>query len=219
MSRSDAATSAKAPSSVLDAPSALAKLERQGIKRGAAAVAILACGEGEFLWQRKTPGYPVPSQVGGLCLFGGNKESDDAKARATLERELLEELGPDVVATLTPFTRFVIDASAEVMAPKPAYCFTVCVFYASLPQAPKRTEEGVLEVHTPASLSAEKFCWGYHHVFNAWTTEADAAIFRGQAAQPHEAGAATFAPLPACAVLRIAADAEVGAWASGEVWR
>ena len=213
MSCSSAATSAEPPGSVLDAASALARLERPGIKRGAAAVAILACGDGEFLWQRKTPGYPVPSQVGGLCLFGDNKEADDAKARETLERELLEELGPDAVATLTPFARFVIDASADVMAPKPAYCFTVCVFYASLPRAPNKTEEGLLEVHSTASLSAEKFCWGYHHVFNAWATEADRNMSHAKA------GSATLAPLLACTVSRIAADADVGAWASGETWR
>ena len=73
----------------LDDLSALAKLENAP-KRGSAAVVILkinSSGEEKdrYVWQRKTPGYPVPSQVGGLCLFGGNKEADDATARNTLE--------------------------------------------------------------------------------------------------------------------------------------
>ena len=40
-------------------------------KRGDAAVVVLRCGaDATYVWQRKTPGYPVSSQVGGLCLFG-----------------------------------------------------------------------------------------------------------------------------------------------------
>lgn len=205
----------------LDDLSALAKLENAP-KRGSAAVVILkinSSGEEKdrYVWQRKTPGYPVPSQVGGLCLFGGNKEADDATARNTLERELCEELGPEVAATLTPFSRFIIEASSHVMAPKPAYCFTCCVFYATLEQAPKRTEEGVLEVHSFESLSAERFCWGYQHVFNLWSTEIQGDAARG--GEKAKAGLATDAPLPACELSRIVADADVGAWAGGEQWR
>ena len=39
-------------------------------KRGYAAIAILKCPDGQYVWQRKTRGYPIPPQVGGLCLFG-----------------------------------------------------------------------------------------------------------------------------------------------------
>lgn len=184
-------------------------------KRGYAAVVILKCADdGSYVWQRKTPGYPVPSQVGGLCLFGGNKEDTDLAARATLERELREELGPEAAATLTPFSRFIIDASAEVMSPKPAYCFTCCVFVATLPTAPSRTAEGILEVHSIDSLQSERFCWGYHEVFNAWATQSNVIMESGSCAGI----APTLSPLPACELARLTPDADVGQWAAGEKW-
>jgi len=204
---------AAASTSTIDAAAALTLLEAAP-KRGYAAVAILKCSDdGRFVWQRKTPGYPVISQVGGLCFFGGNKESDDATARTTLARELSEELGPDVVATLTPFARFVVGADADLMSPKDAYCFTCCVFQATLPTAPAHTEEGAIEVLTLEQLQGERFCWGYDVVFNAWTTEIDRSGAAG-------AGTSNTLPWLRCDVHRIAPGANVGEWAGGEeAWR
>mmetsp|Transcript_2969 Transcript_2969/g.9918 ORF Transcript_2969/g.9918 Transcript_2969/m.9918 type:complete len:199 (-) Transcript_2969:47-643(-) len=196
---------------VLGTAAALALLEAAP-KQGHAAVAILKCADsGRFVWQRKTPGYPVPSQVGGLCLFGGNREDADASARATLERELAEELGPEVAETLTPFARFIVVASPEIMAPRPAYSFTCCVFAAMLPAAPAATAEGVLEAHSLDELGDERFCWAYDAVFNTWLTEVDGA----------EGGAGVKGPAEwlRCSVLRLAPDANVGEWAGGEGWR
>jgi 8-oxo-dGTP pyrophosphatase MutT (NUDIX family) len=77
-------------------------------RRGNAAIALIRCGEGQLL-QRKTEGYPYHVMVGGLNLFGGNKEADDASARETLLRELEEELPvawfEQIRATLRPFSR------------------------------------------------------------------------------------------------------------------
>ena len=42
----------------------------------------------EFLFQRKTEGYPFPSMIGSLCLFGGNREDCDNTAFDFLCREL-----------------------------------------------------------------------------------------------------------------------------------
>lgn len=182
-------------------------------KRGAAAVAILSCPERTFAWQRKTPGYPIVSQVGGLCLFGGNREATDSSAHDTLKRELAEELGDDVAATLTPFARFIVQADAAVMAPRPAYTFVCCAFHASLPVAPSSTEEGKLEVRSLKELQAERFCWGYDEVFSAYL----------RSAAPEEAFnacAGTPADAPRCEVRRVASDARLGdPWADGEAWR
>ena len=83
-------------------------------RKGNAAIVILSCKGKDssirYIWQRKTPGYPYPTMVGSICLFGGNKEDSDATARDTLVRELREELpawwADEIEATLTPFSRY-----------------------------------------------------------------------------------------------------------------
>ena len=222
--------------------------------RGHAAVAILRCGDDEalsgartayrYVLQRKTPGYPVPSQVGGLCLFGGNRESDDATARVTLERELNEELawgGSDAKVDLEMFDRFVVCADAELMAPRPAYSFVVVAFHATLPpSAPAlATTEGTLELCTLDSLRADRFCWGYDRIMRAYlqdvlnVTDAElrggaldaaaqstaAIMASAAAAAPAAAPAAPAAgkgghPVPR--VHRVSTDADLGDWAAAE---
>jgi 8-oxo-dGTP pyrophosphatase MutT (NUDIX family) len=92
----------------MDAATAHAVLSRAG-RRGNAAIAILSVGEKHMVMQRKTEGYPYHTMVGGLCLFGGNKEEGDESARETLIRELREELplawSEAIEKTLSPFSR------------------------------------------------------------------------------------------------------------------
>ena len=186
-------------------------------KRGYAAIAILKCPDGQYVWQRKTRGYPIPSQVGGLCLFGGNKEESDGTARDTIMRELKEELGEFATSALHPFSRFVVNCSADVMTPREAYCFTACVFVANLPKTPKFAEEGMIELHTLDSLRKEKFCFGYNNVFNAWLVDLEGKD-PSQATVGAEAPKAVGLPY-VCEVSRIAPDADVGIWAGVEKWR
>lgn len=207
------ATGSSMPGSPVGAAEALALLQAAPTQ-GRAAIAILQTADDRrFIWQRKTLGYPVPSQVGGLCCFGGNAESGDVSARATLARELSEELGlEDVAGILTPFSRFTISACAEVMAPKPAYTFICCVFHATLPSLPATTYEGEIESLSADQLRGERFCWGYGHVLNAWASEVS-DIEVGDVLSSQESVATA-----RCNVCRIASDADIGTWAGGEAW-
>ena len=150
-----------------------AELLSSAPKRGDAAVAILSCADGSerWAWQRKTVGYPVPSCVGKLCLFGGNREPSDDSARGTLIRELREELPAawidEAVSSLAPVARFVISSSDAVMAPRPAYVFTCCVFHAFLPSCATQEDhvsEGSLELLSLDDLHRSAFCWGCAHL-------------------------------------------------------
>ena len=150
-----------------------AELLSSAPKRGDAAVAILSCADGSkrWAWQRKTVGYPVPSCVGKLCLFGGNREPSDESARGTLIRELREELPAawidEAVSSLAPVARFVISSSEAVMAPRPAYVFTCCVFHAFLPSCATQEDhvsEGSLELLSLDDLHRSTFCWGCAHL-------------------------------------------------------
>jgi NUDIX domain len=90
----------------IECEAALAK----ATKRGNASILLLATSDHDmFVWQRKTPGYPYERMVDGLCLFGGNKETEDVSALQTLLRELREELHAswceEIEATIKPFQR------------------------------------------------------------------------------------------------------------------
>ena len=92
----------------MDASAAHALLAK-ATRRGNAAICLIRAGDSHLVWQRKTEGYPYHKMVGGLCLFGGNKEVDDESARETLIRELQEELpeawGREIIGSLKPFSR------------------------------------------------------------------------------------------------------------------
>ena len=197
---------------------------------GHAAVAILDCGEGRYAWQRKTPGYPIASQVGCLCLFGGNREAADCDARKTLERELREELPSDLaceaVQSLQPFSRFMIHCSAQVMAPRSEYTFICCVFRATLHglsldalgsgwadnRRTVQVNEGSLEIHDlDTTLLSERFCFGYDRVFNHFLQEMHAKDGRYRLlSEPPISGC------PAIDVERVSPAVDLGQWANGE---
>ena len=155
-----------------------------GDKQGYAAVAIINVeggedGEMRFAWQRKTPGYPAEKMVGALCLFGGNREDEDATARETLARELGEELpaafASKALASMKPFARYVVTAPKEAMFPKDqAYTFQCCVFEVTLPAAAvdaRGVMEGKLEVLPLTTLVDERFCWAYNVPLADYLTE------------------------------------------------
>ena len=192
-------------------------------KRGYAACVILKV-EGRkdvYAWQRKTPGYPSECMVGALQLFGGNAEDGDANARETLVRELHEEfptqVAASIVSTLKPFARYVVESPLEAMAPRPyTHNFTACVFSATLPSEAIGGEvyEGTLETMTLAELTASsddepRFCWAYHVPFAHFLEDKAGAL-----AQPISARRACH-----CTATRVAANADIGSWESGEMWQ
>ena len=152
--------------------------------------------------------------VNKLCLFGGNKEKDDITARDTLLRELREEL-PDswydeIEKTLTPFSRFIVEATQEVVSPKPySLAFIACVFHASLDRAVKdgdEVNEGSLEILSVESLERETYCWGYDTAFKAYLKEICGIDFDFRT------------DYEKCNVYRIAPNEDIGVWASSERW-
>lgn len=184
---------------------------------GFAAVTFLHCGAPDcYAWQRKTPGYPYLSQVGGLCLFGGNRDVTDVDARSTLERELREELPAEwasaAIQSLQPFSRFVIRACADVMAPKPAYSFTVSVFTATVSNAAVKglphVNEGTMEIVPVQNLLGEKFCWGYDTVFRSYLQATYPAV-----------DYTTCLGDSVIEVTQIKSDEYLGEWANAEAWR
>ena len=148
---------------------------RAASKVGSAAVVIIeVCDASDdpssstFVFQRKTAGYPAAHFVGSLCLFGGNAEKEDATARATLERELAEEL-PDafvsvVMANARAHGRYLV-ADA-----KGAYAFIACAFAARIRATDVDvdalvTDEGELAVLSVSQCGCESFAWSYDRVF------------------------------------------------------
>ncbi|KAH9255241.1 hypothetical protein BASA81_006681 [Batrachochytrium salamandrivorans] len=136
-------------------------------RMGHAAIVILHTANREkFLLQRKTAGYPYYKMVDTVCMLGGNYEVGDLSARETLHRELMEELGLDVVDAIKPFSRYMITASMNMMHPKPhPYSFVCCVFSSEITEAKMlelTTKEGGLEVLGIDQLrQRERFAWGY----------------------------------------------------------
>ncbi len=183
---------------------------------GSAAVVVLKCGEGLYAFQRKTSGYPVKSQIGGLCLFGGNKEKDDNSARDTLIRELYEELPRawvnELCKTLQPFSRFIIHASEKVMKPRATYSF-ICYVYTAILSLPANVREdavseGSLCLKTFEELSEEPFSWSYDVVFKSYLEECEKCNERTVAKLGRKIG--TEEIIPRCRVNRIDPAANFG---------
>lgn len=199
---------------LMDGTDAQALLSQAGT-RGNAAVVILKCGEGKYAFQRKTPGYPIASQVGGLCLFGGNKETCDASARDTVIRELHEELptawANKVCASLKAFGVYVICADELVMKDRPTYSFVCVVFYGTLLPCPSASDDIVMEgelcVHSVDELSNEPFSWGYDLPFKEYLQEIE--NIDGKAVARH---VPEIKRIPTCSVYRLRPGAQLGVY-------
>lgn len=193
-----------------------AQLLQTADKQGNAAVVLLSSENGHYVWQRKTPGYPVPGMVGSLCLFGGNKEAEDESARATLLRELREELPKEwyeeIAASLVPFARYVVFASKDIMSPKPmSYAFVACAFRATLAEttikAGGEVLEGKFELLDMDTLAKEHYCWGYDVIFKQFVEGSTSECISFPTDYPR------------CVIQRVAPDADFGEWSGNEVWQ
>ena len=130
----------------------------------------------EFLFQRKTEGYPFVSMVGSLCLFGGNREEGDKTAFDTLNRELNEELGAVVtklvMSEATIFSRYLIQAPASTVSTgmSDEYSFIACIFQTFVPRnlLPVSSSEGQALSMTVKESYCEAFAWGYDIPFSAY---------------------------------------------------
>jgi len=189
---------------------------QRATKTGNAAVVIVAIGEEKlFLWQRKTHGYPVSCMVGSLCLFGGNKEEEDASAADTLTRELREEipssLAEEIIRNMKPFSRYIVEASPVLMAPKLAsYAFVACVYESSISSTvvDGNILEGKAEFLSLDSLLENKFTWGYDFVFHDYQKEILHQVRDMQFRTDYDR----------CIVSRVSPQAKVGEWADDGYW-
>lgn len=141
------------------------------------AVTVLRAGD-RYLWQRKTPGYPLPRYVGHLCPLGGGwTKADDASPRHTAWRELCEEMLPAGAVPPIDRLRFVgwfdVRLSPEATGTRDYHTWNF-VFTADLPAAVPvervQLAEGEAAV-TGERPTDEAFCWGHDHVLWAWLGE------------------------------------------------
>ena len=82
---------------------------------------------------------------------------------------------------------------------------------------PARTEEGALEVHGTDALVDERFCWGYGRVLAEFLLDESSG---GDGESRTSSGATELGrPHPgSCDIWRVAADSDLGNWASAEQW-
>jgi len=135
------------------------------------AMVIVRAGQ-SFLFQRKTAGYPVETYVGRLALIGGGAHlAVDANPRATLRRELDEELtDPRLARAIFEASEYVGAALLEIEGLEPGrkIASKSFLYVAELPPdalAKAELREGAAVVVSDLARCPAPMCWGHDHVF------------------------------------------------------
>jgi len=165
-----------------------------------ASVVIMRSRNGAYLFQLKTPGYPVKPFVGTLCIIGGNAV-DEKTPLETLERELYDEFDDKGIAREVfesareskPVGDFLLTCSTKALARPRPYLFVGSVFYATLDKEVDKSSHGIklreggtvaVAVDTKdfeTGLKDEdgkgrQFCWGYDSVMSLHLRESGIAV-------------------------------------------
>ena len=134
----------------------------------------------EVLLQLKTPGYLRPEFIGKLTLIGGSWSTPkDANPRATLSREILEEIRPEALARqLVKNLRYVgtfdvqIPSSRTDLQPQIYRNFVFSsVWVPQSMHASPELIEGIAYLVDLRALQPEQFGWGHQHIVAALLPE------------------------------------------------
>jgi hypothetical protein len=172
----------------------------------------------EFLFQKKTEGYPFDSMVGSICLFGGNREEADKTAFHTVSRELSEEIGTEVtkevVSKMTLFSRYLIQAPESIVSPTMSseYSFIACIFQSSMKRKmlPVTCAEGRAVCLSPDESQCQRFAWAYDVPFSTYLKARGVGRMNFTPHSPFDVDARSCEEK--CTAFELPDDIEIGEW-------
>lgn len=136
--------------------------------------------EPRYLVQRKSEDYPIQAFQNAICLFGGNAKLADKTPLETLQRELKEELPPELVHKVmknpSVFNLTLNSQTAEMINKTDDYAFACASYqtvlsFEDLPSNFSSMEGSYALLTKNQLLTEESYAWGYDHIMSTYFQE------------------------------------------------